>query len=342
MEKPLAATLAEADGLIAAARRQRVQLQVGHIERYNRALRAAEPYLDGPRYIESLRLAPFQPRGTDVAVVLDLMIHDLDLVLHLTGGSTATEVRASGLPVLSSHLDIANARVEFANGAVALATASRVARERIRRLRLFQPNGYFSLDLASGEGEFMRVRTAGSRAPGESWPMWWSGSSSRRRRRTRCRSSCRASCTRSADSARSWSGARRAGLPSRWRSESRTRSGPRPSPSPLSDDPAEPTPRIFISAGEPSGDLHGAGVVRALLERYPGATIEALGGPQMEQAGAILRYQMEGLAAFGVVEVVTKIRAHYQLLRALQEDFRVGRYDLVVLVDYPGFHRESG
>lgn len=158
MEKPLASTLAEADHLIAVARRQRVQLQVGHIERYNRALRAAEAYLDGPRYIESLRLAPFQPRGTDVAVVLDLMIHDLDLVLHLTG-SVATEVRASGLPVLSPHLDIANARVEFANGAVALATASRVARDRVRRLRLFQPNGYFSLDLATGAGEFMRVRS---------------------------------------------------------------------------------------------------------------------------------------------------------------------------------------
>jgi predicted dehydrogenase len=159
MEKPLAATLEEADRLIAAADRRRVQLQVGHIERYNRALRAAVPFLDGPRYIESLRLAPFQPRGTDVAVVLDLMIHDLDLVLHLTGGSAATEVRASGVSLLSPHLDLANARVEFANGAVALATASRVARERIRRLRLFQPNGYFSLDLATGEGEFMRVRT---------------------------------------------------------------------------------------------------------------------------------------------------------------------------------------
>jgi predicted dehydrogenase len=158
MEKPLAVTLAEADRLISAANGQQVQLQVGHIERYNRALRAAEPYLDGPRYIESLRLAPFQPRGTDVAVVLDLMIHDLDLVLHLTGGSTATEVRASGITILSSHLDLANARVEFANGAVALATASRVSRERIRRLRLFQPNGYLSLDLASGGGEFMRVR----------------------------------------------------------------------------------------------------------------------------------------------------------------------------------------
>jgi predicted dehydrogenase len=158
MEKPLAATLDEADALIRAAGAGGLQLQVGHIERYNRAIRAAEPYLEGPRYIESTRLAPFQPRGTDVAVVLDLMIHDLDLVLHLTGGQEAVEVRASGLSVLSPHLDLANARVEFANGAVALATASRVSRERVRKLRLFQPNGYLSLDLSTGAGEFMRLR----------------------------------------------------------------------------------------------------------------------------------------------------------------------------------------
>ena len=97
-------------------------------------------------------------------------------------------------------------------------------------------------------------------------------------------------------------------------------------------------PRIFISAGEPSGDLHAAGIIRALRRRYPTATIEALGGPHMEQAGASLRYRMEGLAAFGVVEILTKIRAHYRLLRALQADFQAGRYDLVILVDYPGFH----
>jgi lipid-A-disaccharide synthase len=97
-------------------------------------------------------------------------------------------------------------------------------------------------------------------------------------------------------------------------------------------------PRIFISAGEPSGDLHAAGVVRALRERYPEATIEALGGPRMEKAGATLRYRMEGLAAFGVVEVLTKIRAHIRLLRTMRDEFRSGRYDLVILVDYPGFH----
>jgi lipid-A-disaccharide synthase len=97
-------------------------------------------------------------------------------------------------------------------------------------------------------------------------------------------------------------------------------------------------PRIFVSAGEPSGDLHGAGVIRALKTRYPGASIEALGGPLMEQAGAIVRYPMEGLSAFGLVEVVTKLGAHVKLLRSLKADFRAGRYDLVILIDYPGFH----
>ncbi len=159
IEKPLAGTLDEADALIAAASRQGLPLQVGHIERFNRALRAAEAYLDGPRFMESQRLAPFQPRGSDVAVILDLMIHDLDLMLHLTGGAAATDVRASGVAVLSPHLDMVNARVEFANGAVASVTASRMARERIRKLRIFQPTGYFSLDLAAGNGEFMRLRS---------------------------------------------------------------------------------------------------------------------------------------------------------------------------------------
>jgi lipid-A-disaccharide synthase len=101
---------------------------------------------------------------------------------------------------------------------------------------------------------------------------------------------------------------------------------------------ARPAPRIFVSAGEPSGDLHGAGVVQALRARHPDATIEALGGPRMAAAGAQIRYPMEGLAAFGLVEVVAKLGAHLRLLRALRTDFRAHRYDLVILIDYPGFH----
>lgn len=166
MEKPLASSLAEADQLVEAAERHHMILQVGHVERFNRAIRAAMPYLAEPRYMESMRLAPFQPRGTDVAVILDLMIHDLDLVLHLVGGVPAIDVRASGVAVLSPHPDMANARVEFGNGAVANVTASRMARDRIRKLRIFEATGYFSLDLATGTGEFMRLRAGWRPSPG--------------------------------------------------------------------------------------------------------------------------------------------------------------------------------
>jgi predicted dehydrogenase len=168
MEKPLAVSLADADALVEASEREGVPLQVGHVERYNRAVRAAGPFLEDPRYLESDRLAPFQTRGTDVAVVLDLMIHDLDLILHLTGGAPVTDVRASGVAVLSPHLDMANARVEFETGAVANVTASRVARERVRHLRIFQSNGYFSLDLGAGEGKFMRLREGWRESGGSS------------------------------------------------------------------------------------------------------------------------------------------------------------------------------
>jgi predicted dehydrogenase len=160
MEKPLAASMAEADSLVRAADHHGALLLVGHIERFNRALLAAERFLDRPLFIEGERLAPFQPRGTDVPVVLDLMIHELDLILHLTSGAEAIDVRANGAAVLSGLLDVAHARVEFASGLVASVTASRIAEERVRRLRVYQQEGYLSLDLASGRGEFLRLRNA--------------------------------------------------------------------------------------------------------------------------------------------------------------------------------------
>lgn len=157
VEKPLADGLDGAQRLVHAATAGHLVLQVGHVERFNRAVRAALPYLDEPRFLQTERLAPFQPRGTDVAVTLDLMIHDLDLMLELVG-SAVSDIRASGVPVLTPHVDIANARLEFANGAVAVITASRISRERTRKLRVFQPSGYFSLDLAQGSGHFYRLR----------------------------------------------------------------------------------------------------------------------------------------------------------------------------------------
>ena len=157
IEKPLAATLVEADAMLALAREHGVVLQTGHVERFNRAIRAALPFVDAPRFIESDRLSPFNPRGSDVAVVLDLMIHDIDLVHTLVGGK-ASSVVAVGVPVLTPFVDIANARLTFDSGAVANITASRVSRERMRKIRIFQQSGYLSLDLAAGNGEFYRLR----------------------------------------------------------------------------------------------------------------------------------------------------------------------------------------
>jgi predicted dehydrogenase len=157
IEKPIATTLPEADELLAIAKRTGALVQTGHVERFNRAVRAALPYVEKARFIESDRLAPFNPRGSDVTVVLDLMIHDIDLVRTLVGAHVK-DVSAVGVQVLTPFVDIANARLRFDDGAVANITASRVSRERMRKLRIFQESGYLSLDLGAGEGEFFRLR----------------------------------------------------------------------------------------------------------------------------------------------------------------------------------------
>ncbi|WP_419935537.1 Gfo/Idh/MocA family oxidoreductase [Candidatus Palauibacter sp.] len=157
VEKPLASTLEEADEIVRLADETGVVLGVGHVERFNGVLQAAEPFLDRPRFIESLRMAPFQPRGADVTVVLDLMIHDIDLVLTLARTPLA-DVRAVGVSVISPWIDLANARLSFEDGTVANITASRVSFRTIRQLRLFQRSGYFSLDLAEGTGHYYRRR----------------------------------------------------------------------------------------------------------------------------------------------------------------------------------------
>jgi predicted dehydrogenase len=157
IEKPITTTLDEADELLAIAAANGAIVQIGHVERFNKAVRAALPYVSGARFIESERLATFNPRGSDVAVVLDLMIHDIDLVLTLVG-DTADSISAVGVPVLTPMLDIANARVTFTGGAVANITSSRISRERVRKIRIFQHSGYISLDLAAGTGEFFRLR----------------------------------------------------------------------------------------------------------------------------------------------------------------------------------------
>lgn len=164
VEKPLAATLAEADDLIARADTR--ILQPGHLERFNPAVLAVEPRVKRPMFFEAHRLSIFTPRSLDVDVILDLMIHDLDIVLTLSA-SPVREVRAVGLPIVSPRVDIANVRVEFESGCVANFTASRVSTERVRKLRFFEPRQYVSIDYARRELLVIRMDGEGGGLPGE-------------------------------------------------------------------------------------------------------------------------------------------------------------------------------
>lgn len=156
VEKPIAQNLKEADELIRLARDNGVILQVGHVERFNPAMIGLKDMEMNPRFIESHRLAPFNPRGTEVAVVLDLMIHDIDAILSLVD-SPVTHVDASGVAVVSESIDIANARITFENGCVANLTASRISQKKMRKMRLFQKDAYIAIDFLDKTAEVFQL-----------------------------------------------------------------------------------------------------------------------------------------------------------------------------------------
>ena len=167
VEKPIAATLAQADELAALARKRGLVLQVGHLERFSAAYQAMAGRISAPLYIEATRIAPFKPRGTDVSVILDLMIHDLDLVLALVD-SEIESVDAVGAPVASLHEDIANARLRFRNGAVATITASRISPRTERRMRIFAQNSYMAADFSARKLTVIARGVDGGLSPGQS------------------------------------------------------------------------------------------------------------------------------------------------------------------------------
>ena len=164
VEKPIAASVAEADEMIAAAAQSGASLAVGHTERYNPAIIVAVPLITAPRFIEVHRLAAFPGRSLDIDVVFDVMIHDLDVVLAVVQAEPVS-IEAVGVPVLSERVDIANARIRFANGCIANLTASRISRDRVRKLRFFQKDAYISIDCAEQQVEAWRVTRVQGREP---------------------------------------------------------------------------------------------------------------------------------------------------------------------------------
>jgi predicted dehydrogenase len=170
VEKPATATYAEATELLRHIESRDVVVQVGHVERFNPAVRILRQMNVSPLFIEVHRLAPFKPRAIDVSVIHDLMIHDIDLLLWLTG-STVTDIQATGVKVLTDTIDICNARLTFASGCVANVTASRITASPMRKLRVFQPDQYVSLDLAAGTAELYRLIDASAIEPSHQTPL---------------------------------------------------------------------------------------------------------------------------------------------------------------------------
>ena len=156
IEKPITKTIEEAKKVVALSEIKKVKVQVGHIERFNPAILALEKYNIQPMFIESHRLAQFKLRGADVAVVLDLMIHDIDIILHLVK-SKVVRVDANGVGIISNNIDIANARIQFENGCVANVTASRISQRRMRKMRIFQRDAYLSVDFSEGSCAVFRL-----------------------------------------------------------------------------------------------------------------------------------------------------------------------------------------
>jgi len=164
VEKPMAASIAEADDILAAAARSGAVLAVGHTERYNPAVAAVRPLLTAPRFIEVHRLGVFPDRSLDIDVIFDVMIHDLDIVTSIVR-APVTRIEAVGVPVLTPRVDIANVRLRFENGCIANLTASRISRDRVRKMRFFQPDAYISIDFAAREAEAWRLVRRDGREP---------------------------------------------------------------------------------------------------------------------------------------------------------------------------------
>lgn len=156
IEKPITATIDQAEEIVKIAADRKLKLQVGHIERFNPALLSLEKFIVDPMFIQTDRLSQFNPRGTDVAVVLDLMIHDIDIILSLVKDEVKN-IEASGVAVVSETIDIANARIQFNNGAVANVTASRISQKKMRKMRIFQRDNYIALDFITGVSEVYRL-----------------------------------------------------------------------------------------------------------------------------------------------------------------------------------------
>lgn len=317
IEKPMTQTLEEADELLGLAKRKNLVLQVGHIERFNPAVSALNRVIKEPRFIECHRLGPFKPRAANIGVVMDLMIHDIDIILSLVN-SPVKRIEAVGVPVLSQEEDIANTRITFENGCVANLTASRVTKEETRKIRIFQRDAYFSLDyinqelliyrreiapdggvrIVSSQPEIEKVEPlkleleAFIHAIQKGQEPLVSGEAGREALAI-AREISRKICLKK---------------------------------------------RIMVLAGEVSGDLQGAYLAQELKKLSPGIELFGIGGGRMEKAGVRLVSDITQIAVVGFVEVLRHIKTFRRILKKLNDLMEKERPQGIILIDNPGFN----
>ncbi|MCK4648187.1 lipid-A-disaccharide synthase, partial [bacterium] len=317
LEKPMTQTIEEADELLELAKRKNLVLQVGHIERFNPAVSALNKVIKEPRFIECHRLGPFKPRAANIGVVMDLMIHDIDIILSLVN-SSVKRIEAVGIPVLSQEEDIANVRITFENGCIANLTASRVTKEETRKIRIFQRDAYLSLDYINQELSIYRreitpdgkVRILSSRPEIEKVePL-----------KLELEAFIRA-IQRGQEPLVSGKEGREALAIVQEISRQ-----------------IKPQRRIMILAGEASGDLQGAYLAQELRKLSPEIELFGIGGRRMERAGVRLVSDITQIAVVGFVEVLKHIKTFRRILKKLDNLMEKERPQGIILIDNPGFN----
>ena len=333
IEKPITENTADASALAQLALERQLVLQVGHVERFNPVLGALEERLTHPRFIEAHRLSPYPDRSTDIGVVLDLMIHDLEIILHLVRSPVQT-IDAVGVPVLSRGEDIANARLRFENGCVANITSSRISPERMRKIRVFQEDAYLSLDYQKQTGEIYRRL---------------SGRISREEVEIEREEPLRRQLASFIECATTGRAPKVSGFQATAALELAVEITKRihadgfglKGSAFVSSEVASmvPTKKVFFVAGEASGDTHGSELMVALRELDPEIRFLGRGGVRMSGvAGEGFIDWSQHSAVLGLWEVMKNYRYFRQQFAATLEEIRRESPDAVVLIDYPGFN----
>ncbi|MBL7129953.1 MAG: lipid-A-disaccharide synthase [Candidatus Omnitrophica bacterium] len=312
IEKPITNDLTQAKELIKLSQKNKVIMQIGHVERFNSAISAVEKIIKNPRFIECHRLSPFPHRSLDIGVVLDVMIHDIDIVLALVKSEIKT-VEAVGVPVLTPYEDIANVRLIFENGCVCNLTASRVSEEAMRKIRIFLLDTYISLDY--GTQEAFLYRKESDQIIKESLPI---EKEEPLKREIESFIDCVKNNKRPLVSGEEAYQALQLSdkiLKKIWSKK-----------------------KIFIVAGEVSGDIHAASLVKELKEMNPSLSFMGLGGKHMEEEGVELSFDLTKIAVVGFTEILKNLSLFRKIFFDFINKAEQENPDLIILVDYPGFN----